>query len=338
MVVAAVLLGVAILIGLVLLADGKELLHTAAAIEPAALVEPLFFSFLSYVVMAASYRGIATAAGYGLPLWTWVRITLVSNTVNYIVTTAGISGFAVRMLLLGQQGVPSGRAVLISLAQTFITNFTLLAFCLAAFVSLLTRQQLHGGALVAATTLLVLFAAVLIYGLVLVLHRPLRRVTLVFIANATHRLLARMAPRWTPNRFRMWRFQGNLDQGFQFLLARKDRMVGPTLWICLDWVLTIGILWAAFRAVNHPLPPGVVLVGFGIGLFVSLVSFVPGGLGLLEGSMTAVFVSMGVPLEASVVAVLIFRLCYHVIPLLLSLFFFHGIVRQALARSAPARG
>lgn len=338
MVVVAILLGVGMLVGLVLLADGKELLHTASQIAPSALIEPLFFSFLSYAVMAASYQGIATAAGYALPLRTWLRITLVSNTVNYVVTTAGLSGFAVRMLLLGQHGVPSGRAVLISLAQTFITNFTLLAFCLAAFVSLLARQQLHGGALVAATTLLVLFAAVLIYSLVLVLHRRLRRVTLVGLANLTHRVLARIAPRWTPNRFRMWRFQGNLDQGFQFLLARKDKMLGPTLWICLDWVLTIGILWAAFRAVNHPLSPGVVLVGFGIGLFVSLVSFVPGGLGLLEGSMTAVFVSMGVPLEASVVAVLIFRLCYHVIPLLLSLFFFHGIIRQALARRVPARG
>lgn len=338
MVAGAVLLGVGVLVGLVLLADGKELLHTASQIAPSALIEPLFFSFLSYAVMAASYQGIAAAAGSRLSLWTWMRITLVSNTINYIVTAAGLSGFAVRMLLLGQEGVPSGRAVLISLAQTFITNFTLLAFCLAAFISLLARQQLHGGALIAATTLLVLFAIVLIYGLVIVLHRRLRRVTLVVIANAVHRVLERVAPRWTPRRFRMWRFQHNLDHGFEFLLSRKRQMVLPTAWICVDWILTIAILWAAFRAVNHPLPPGVVLVGFGIGLFVSLVSFVPGGLGLLEGSMTAVFVSMGVPLEASVVAVLIFRLCYHVIPLLLSLFFFHAIVRQALGRGAPARG
>jgi uncharacterized protein (TIRG00374 family) len=72
-----------------------------------------------------------------------------------------------------------------------------------------------------------------------------------------------------------------------------------------------------------------VMVGFGVGLFISLVSFVPGGLGVMEGSMTAVFVSLGVPLHKAVVAVLIFRLSYHVIPLVVSVFLFHSVFRAA---------
>ena len=108
----------------------------------------------------------------------------------------------------------------------------------------------------------------------------------------------------------------------------------PTAWILFDWVLTVGVLWAAFWAVNKPLPLSVVIMGFGVGLFFSLVSFVPGGLGIMEGSMTAVFVSLKVPYESSVLAVLIFRLTYQVIPLVVSLFLFHGLVRQALRQVA----
>ena len=112
--------------------------------------------------MARSYQGIADLADQRLPFPVWLRITYVSNTVNYVVTSAGLSGFAVRMFLLSQYGVASGRAVLISLVQTFLTNFTLLFFILGGFVSLIIRQQLSGVALAAASVVLALFAGVLI--------------------------------------------------------------------------------------------------------------------------------------------------------------------------------
>ncbi len=329
--------GLAVLVGLVFLADGRELLAMAAAIPPTALIEPLVFSALSYAAMARSYQGIAGAADCHLPFGLWLRITFVSNTVNYVVTSAGLSGFAVRMLLLGKHGVGSGRAVLISLVQTFLTNFTLLFFIVGGFLSLVLRQQLVGGELVAASIALVIFAAVLVWAMILVGHPRLRRRTLLWIGEALHRILRRVAPRWKPRRVRMWRFQHNLDEGFRFLLERKRRMLVPTAWICLDWVLTCAILWSAFRAVQHPVSPAMVLIGFGVGLLFTLVSIVPAGIGLMEGSMAAVFVSLGVPLEPAVLAILIFRLAYHLIPLVLSLFLFHGIFRQAIRGGTVTR-
>jgi uncharacterized membrane protein YbhN (UPF0104 family) len=62
-------------------------------------------------------------------------------------------------------------------------------------------------------------------------------------------------------------------------------------------------------------------------------SFVPGGVGVMEGAMTAVFVSLKVPKETALLAVVIFRLTYHVVPLGMSLLLFHGVVRQALRPS-----
>jgi glycosyltransferase 2 family protein len=329
LILGAVLVGLAVLVALVILADARTLLDTARGIPPSGLLGPLLFSFLSYAAMARSYQGIADLAGHRLPFPTWLRITFVSNTVNYVVTSAGLSGFAVRMFLLSKYGVPSGRAVLISLVQTFLTNFTLLFFILGGFVSLVVRQQLSGPALFVATAALAVFAGVLAYALVLVMNRRLRRLTLFWIGKLAHRLLRRFAPSRTPDLVRFWRYQHNLDRGIEFLLARKSGMVAPTAWITFDWVLTSGILWAAFRGVGHPLSPGMVMVGFGVGLFFSLVSFVPGGLGIMEGSMSAVFVSLGVPLEKAVVAVLIFRLTYHVLPLFVSMFLFRGVFRAA---------
>jgi hypothetical protein len=73
---------------------------------------------------------------------------------------------------------------------------------------------------------------------------------------------------------RLWRFQHNLNDGLEFLLARKDQMLAPALWILLDWVLTIAILWSAFRSVNYPIAFGLVVIGFAVGICLSLVSLV----------------------------------------------------------------
>src|SRR5205814_1132583 len=152
------------------------------------------------------------------------------------------------------------------------------------FASLVLRHVVSGAALVAASLALALFAGLLAYAVVLMYHRQLRRRTLFFIADTGHRVLRLVVPRWTPGRVRLWRFQHNLNQGLEFLLARKDRMLAPAVWILLDWVLTIAILWAAFRAVNYPIAPGLLIIGFGVRIVVSLVSLVPTGVvALLDG-------------------------------------------------------
>jgi len=332
----AVAAGLGLLVALVLLAGWQELSTELRDIPLQSLGGPLLFSVLSYAAMARSYQRIADAAECRLWFPAWLRITVVSNTVNYVITSAGLSGFAVRMYLLSQEGIRSGRAVLISLVQTFLTNFTLLFFILGGFVSLVIREQLEGGALFAASALLSAFAGVLVYAMVLVVNARLRKLTLYWVAVVAHRALRRLVPSRAPRITRIWRFQHQLDQGLAFLLARKARMVSPTLWICFDWLLTGGVLWAAFHALDHPLPLGTVMVGFGVGIFAALIAFVPGGLGVMDASMTGAFVLLGAPKHKALLAVLMFRLCYQLIPLVISVGLAHAVFRKALRGEVAA--
>ena len=64
-----------------------------------------------------------------------------------------------------------------------------------------------------------------------------------------------------------------------------------------------------------------VVIGFSTGVFLSIINLVPGGLGIMEGSMAAVFAAFGVPLETAVVATIIFRASYYLLPLAISLLF-----------------
>ncbi|MBI4514866.1 MAG: flippase-like domain-containing protein [Deltaproteobacteria bacterium] len=310
------------------LTDLREMARVVQQADPWLLLLPLGCTVLSYLVMALSYQGIAHAAGAAVPFGEMLKITFVANTANYLVSSGGLSGFALRLYFFTRRAIPSGTAVVISLAQTFLTNVTLLLFVLFGFGYLVLGHNLHGWALATMVVLLIGFSGAAVIALLLLFHRALRRRTLFVLANSAHWLLHRFVPHRKPARMHIWRFQRNLNRGIEFMLARKAHMALPALWIFLDWIVTLGILYGAFLALHYPIPFTFVVVGFALGTILALVSFIPGGLGVMEGSMAAVFVSLAVPLETAVVAVLIFRLAYYLLPLVISLFFFHGMFLQ----------
>lgn len=313
---------------LFVIADLGQLWAVLAQANGWLLILALVCMVASYLTMARSYQGIAEAAGCPVPLGEMLKITFVANAVNYLLSTGGVSGFAVRMYFFTRLGIPSQTAVIISLAQTFLTNCTLLVFLLGGFAYVLASGTLHGSALVITTTLLVLCALGAAMAALLLLHAGLRRRTLFRLAQVAHWAMHSAWPHRAPARTHIWRYQFNLNRGIGFLLARKRAMRGPLAYIALDWLFTILILYTAFLAVHYAIPFGHVIVGFAVGITLSFASLIPGGLGVMEGSMAAVFTSMGVPFETAVVAVLIFRVAYYLVPLLISLFFLHGMYVQ----------
>ena len=90
------------------------------------------------------------------------------------------------------------------------------------------------------------------------------------------------------------------------------------IWASLAWVVTLAVLWASFWCVGQRIPVPLVVVGFAVGILLSLVSLAPGGIGVMEGSMTTIFVALGKPLESTVIAVLIFRFAYYAVSFVLT--------------------
>lgn len=329
----AFVLGLAAFAGLFAFADVHQLWLVLRQANLWLLLLPLLCMLASYLTMARSYQGISQAAGCAVSILEMLKITFVANSMNYLVSTGGLSGFAVRLYFFTRLGVASQTAVIISLAQTFLTNCTLLLFVLVGFAYVFRSSSLHGSALVVTSVLLIVFMLLAIVAVLLLFNPRLRRRTLFRLALGTHWLLHRVRPGKAPKRTHIWRYQFNLNRGIDFLLQSKRAMLWPLFYICLDWVFTILILYTAFLTVNYRVALSQVIVGFAVGIVLSFASLIPGGLGVMEGSMAAVFASMGVPFETAVVAVLLFRVAYYLVPLLISVFFLHGMFAQGSSLS-----
>jgi len=333
------LLAVAVIALVAFATDAEALLNVANRVSPRMLLFPLVCTIGSYAAMAASYQRIACTAGLDLRFWEMVKITLASTSANYLFSTGGLSGLAVRSYLFSQRhGLASGNAVSISLAQTFLTNFVLLAFLFWGLLNLLVEGRLHGSSQ-AIVALLFVFSVLLSTGAVaIVASRGARERILGFLMRIPALLARVLRDRGEGLRARFELFEAEIHEGVDFMIARGPQMIVPLVYIAIDWFLMLATLYASFYCVAEPVPMHIVVIGFSTGVFLSIINLVPGGLGIMEGSMAAVFASFGVPLESAIIAAIIFRMSYYVLPLALTMLFFRQmiVVGRQPPRSEPS--
>ena len=87
---------------------------------------------------------------------------------------------------------------------------------------------------------------------------------------------------------------------------------------------------------RQPLKLGVLISGFSIGMTAGVLSMVPGGLGVQEGSMAGVYALLGVPVHQAILAAILFRVLYYFAPYLFSLSLYHRLLRK-VEQPAPAQ-
>lgn len=308
--------------------DEAGLVRTLEQADLRLLPLPLLATLLSYVTMSLSYEGIALAAGCRISSLDMLRITFVANTANYVLPTGGLSGFALRLVMLSKKGVPGGRAVLVSFTQTVLTNVMLMVFIVYGLVHLMLSGRLTTAAIVALSILVVGLSLFLGGCMLMVYRRKLRARLLSAASDLSLRTLDRFAKR-DALETRVRRFFLHLEEGMAFFADRPRAMVAPMVWIFLDWLFTVGVLYTACIAVGAHVTYGEAAIAFSVGIVVAIASFVPGGVGVLEVALAGMFATVGVPTEQSVLAIFVFRITFYVIPVLLSLVLARSAFREA---------
>lgn len=144
-----------------------------------------------------------------------------------------------------------------------------------------------------------------IVGIVLVIAVAWRRGVLRTLATSVVAAVKRVTgrPRGTP--------RATVDHTFDRLTAvtPSRRQWGVALtWAMANWVLDCGCLVAAFGVVGAPVPWRGVLLAYGAGQLAANLPITPGGLGVVEGSITIALVAYGGAEATTVAAVLVYRL------------------------------
>ena len=135
-------------------------------------------------------------------------------------------------------------------------------------------------------------------------------------------------------------FEEQLDNGIAMVHARTEYLPRLIIYVFADWICNMLVLYYAFRAVGVSMSISSLIIGFAVGMIMTVIPILPGGLGAMEAAMTASFSRMGIDTASAITASLIFRIFYYIVPGVISIFVYwllkSSVTAKNLSSAVPA--
>ena len=279
-------------------------------------------TFVSYVCIAGVLKKLLAGISQPISFGTCFKISLLSSTLNYLMSVAGLSGVAAKVFLLSREDIPPSNTLSVSIIHGFLTNTIAVLFIYLGFFYMYSQHQIteRNQVVFGIIVLIVAFLLTLV-TIQTIIHEAFR----TWIWHVGVRVLAAFStkigkPHWI-RRERAEAFFQNFNGSLNMIMKNLRVLRVPATLALFDWVCMFLCLKFSFISVGYPVSNKMLMVGFSIGLFISMFSLTPASIGLMEGSMAGAFHLMGLDYDFALLAILIYRLAYYFIPIAVSVLF-----------------
>jgi uncharacterized protein (TIRG00374 family) len=314
---------VLILIGLLVVAlDWTQVRKILGETDWKLVPVALLFTAISYTSMSYGFAIVNQVFGIQMRRRDLSEIGFISTVLNHLLSSGGAAGFSVRFLMMGAQGATIRDIVAASLFYFYLSSLGMLALLPIGLVYLFVKHPLSSGAAAGVGIGAVALIVVFVLASALVFARSLRSRLLRFLGRLVQAITHRDV------RTSMEEFDATMTRGVAAMRGQPLTFALLLGTIVLDWSSSVASLWFCFDALGDPIKVGVLLTGFAIGVTAGVLSMVPGGLGVQEGSMSGIYALLGVPFHQAVLAAILFRVVYYLVPYLVSLGFYWRLLRQ----------
>lgn len=281
----------------------------------------LLFTGVSYGCLSYSFAITSRIFGVRMGRRDLFEVGFVSYALNHLVASGGTAGYSLRILLIKRRGLPVREVLAASLFHSTLNNLLLFILVPVGFVYLLTNRSLSGSTAVSVGVVASLLFLLIFLVAAVFFVRVFRAAVLGMVGTTWRKVMHRNIEHQLKD------LDSTLSRGIVAFRDRPAILVSLLVLVVADWACSVAALGFCFDALGSPVGPGVLLTGFSIGVVVGLLSMVPGGLGVQEGSMAAVYALLGVPFEQAVLAAILFRAVYYLIPFIISLGFYWRLLR-----------
>jgi uncharacterized membrane protein YbhN (UPF0104 family) len=255
---------------------------------------------LSYLGSGYLLRAIAAMTGQGLSM---LRGTLIFTAAASMGLVGGgpVGSAAVTYRWMRDSDVDSEGAILAGWLPSLLSSAILVLIGISGVIHLLivhdlsTLQAVGFGLTLA---LLSLVAGVVLWGV----HHRSRLSALAAGAARRWATLRRKAYDPAPAQAAVGRLFSAWDA------LRSGGWRGLIAGAAANIIFDMGTLYLLFVAAGYPVSAGILLAGYGLPLLLGKISFLPGGVGIVEGTMAALYNGLGVPNAVTVVVILAYRL------------------------------
>jgi uncharacterized protein (TIRG00374 family) len=299
--------------------------HANWVLLPLAVASEAAFQCNEATIYWVMYRIL----GYRPPLPQIINLTLAASFVNRMAPSAGLSGTTLFAERMARSGIPAGRTVTVNVARYMLDYGAFLVVLCFGMLYLsshheLTRLEVRAAAGFGAFTL-----AVLGGGLVLVTRRAALVKFAAWVGGVLGWVAARLGLRRSVKRGQAAELVEEILSAVALLARARGQTAALLVMAFFIHIFDLLSLLIVFAAMGHLPHLGVMIAGYGLAYLAGFVSLVPSGLGVFEASMTAVYVSLGIPLATAAIVTLVYRLVSLWLPLLAGYLAFHLVLRPA---------
>jgi len=265
---------------------------------------------LSYLGAGYMLHAILDIQHQKLPIWKGALIILGSASVG-LVAGGWVGSAAATYEWIHKENQNGNAAAMAGTLPALLDNFALVVVTLAGVLYLLLMHDLSNTQLIEFGIIL-LALILLAAGGVLILHYP----------KAATRLIIWLAGRWQALRRKPFSPEPIIAAMNQFIETwqslRKGNWERPMLGAIANLAFDILTVQFLFIAAGHPVSIGILIAGYGLPFILGKMAFMlPGGVGVIEAGMVAIYDSLKIPNAVSVVVILGYRLFSFWLPTLL---------------------
>ncbi len=270
----------------------------------------ILVGFLLEIAALYSYSLLTKAAlgeaGHLLSSWRLFRIQMSTKALSSIVPGGSAAGSALGYRLMTLSGVPGPDAGFALATAGLGSAVVLNVIFWAALVVSIPIRGVNGGYATAAIAgvIIMAFAAMLVFGLLEGQGRAERML------------------RWFARRLRL--DENRAAAGVKHVAGRLDELASDRQllmrvigWAAANWLLDAMALWVFLRAFGVSTQIDALLVAFGLANVLAVIPITPGGLGVVDVTLSSALVGFGLSRANAVLGVGAWRLAQLFFPIVL---------------------
>jgi phosphatidylglycerol lysyltransferase len=318
-------------------AEIKNLTDTLARGQIQWVLVAVFLQAVHFVAHAGIYKSAFDTVELETRLVDLVPLVFGSIFVNVVAPVGGTSGAAIFVDDAARRGRSAGRTAAGTVLQLVVDLVAIYMILVIGMIYLFRYHHLQTFEVIAAVLLFAITSGqsgILLMGL----WRP----------QALHRLLTwfqnllkRIAKRLKRQPFlpEDWaeRNAHEFSQAASAISRHPTRLLRAWVIALFSQSINIASLYAIFLAFQQNISLGPLIAGYAMGILFLIVSITPQGIGVVEGVMTLVFTSLGIPAGSAAVISLTYRGLSFWLPLLVGFLLLHRMRSFSVQESSLAK-
>jgi hypothetical protein len=285
----------------------QEVLKLLFQVNKAYLILALFFEFLSYTGAAILLGVILSQMGYKIKFWDRFKISSIASFAIHFFPIGSFGEGAVDYYFLRRKKVETGSILLMLVLRIIFTYASFLMIFLIGLALVPTAPMLK-----VSPKIISLLIFLLVFGLVWYLFylyknkdkfwKTWSKIFNIFGGFVSRISGKKITQETSPEIF------NDIYRGIGLFGKKKRSSVYALLAGLLYWLGDITCFHFVFLSFGYQIHWGVLIFGYGIASILGMASFIPGGLGVTEGTLGLLYSGLGVPSAIALTSILVFRL------------------------------